>query len=682
MILQSFKNHGKRVDSQYHFIVIFHLRKCFYFMRIYSLLLIFISFCTGTQAQVLMNKDSLLKLIVIAKNDENKVELYINAGQQYETNEPEIAKQYYRMANELSKKLKYKLGEIKYITNYTFVLNMQGYFDSSLILNLRSVELSRQIKDSSYLAKTLFNTGSSYRLKEEYENAVKYYEEGKKLFETFGNKTMLAQSYDILQNLFTGMKQYRRALDYGKKAVKMLKEIDNLTMLGTAYNNLGLNYINLQLFDSAKICFNEGLAIALKTNDKHMEVNLYLNMGDVLIEQGKFKAIKPYMEKALVISREMDLYESETIALKGLSFYFQFVKNYAFAKRYADTAMALALQFDFRNERQKLYAHLSNLAYSMQDMSFGQYYSLQSNLLEDSILNETIQKSTLEIEKKYESEKKEKQIIQLEADKKVQQILIKQKNTLNYILIGAAFSFFLVTMLSYRNYKQKQKFQQQRISELEIQQQLTATEAILKGEEQERTRLAKDLHDGLGGMLSGIKYSFNTMKGNLIMTQENALAFERSMDMLDSSIKEMRRVAHNMMPEALVKFGLDTALKDFCNDINLTGVLRISYLSINVENVMIDQTTAITVYRIVQELINNTIKHAGAANAIVQLTKSNNILSLTVEDDGKGFDKNMLNAAKGIGWSNIQNRVDFLKASLDVKTENGKGTSVLIELKL
>ena len=188
MILQSFKNHGKRVDSQYHFIIILHLRKCFYFMKIYSLLLIFISFCTGTQAQVLMNKDSLLKLIVIAKNDENKVELYINAGQQYETNEPETAKQYYRMANELSKKLKYKLGEIKYITNYTFVLNMQGYFDSSLILNLRSVELSRQIKDSSYLAKTLFNTGSSYRLKEEYENAVKYYEEGKKLFEKFGDK--------------------------------------------------------------------------------------------------------------------------------------------------------------------------------------------------------------------------------------------------------------------------------------------------------------------------------------------------------------------------------------------------------------------------------------------------------------------------------------------------------------
>ncbi|MGZ8559830.1 MAG: hypothetical protein ACXWWC_15920, partial [Chitinophagaceae bacterium] len=156
-------------------------------MKIYYLLLMLLLFYSSLQAQVLMNRDSLLNLLTSAKEDANTVELYINTGQQYESNEPETAKQYYRMARDLSKKIGYTPGEIKYITNYTFVLNMQGYFDSSLALNLQSVELSRQIKDSQYLAKTLFNTGSSYRLKEEYENAVRYYEEGKKLFEKFGN---------------------------------------------------------------------------------------------------------------------------------------------------------------------------------------------------------------------------------------------------------------------------------------------------------------------------------------------------------------------------------------------------------------------------------------------------------------------------------------------------------------
>jgi signal transduction histidine kinase len=180
-------------------------------------------------------------------------------------------------------------------------------------------------------------------------------------------------------------------------------------------------------------------------------------------------------------------------------------------------------------------------------------------------------------------------------------------------------------------------------------------------------------------MLSGIKFSMNSMKGNLIMTPDNAQAFERSMDMLDSSIKEMRRVAHNMMPEALVKFGLDTALKDFCNDINQSGALKVNYQSIGLDAAAIDQTTAITIYRIVQELINNTMKHAAASTAIVQVTKSNGQLSVTVEDDGKGFDTGVLQAAKGIGWTNIQSRVDFLKGRLDVQSATGRGTSVHIE---
>jgi signal transduction histidine kinase len=170
------------------------------------------------------------------------------------------------------------------------------------------------------------------------------------------------------------------------------------------------------------------------------------------------------------------------------------------------------------------------------------------------------------------------------------------------------------------------------------------------------------------------------MKGNLVMTPENHQAFERSLDMLDSSIREMRRVAHNMMPEALVRFGLDTALSDFCNDINQSGALQVNYQSIGMEGVTLDQTTSITLYRIVQELINNTMKHARATTAIVQITKSEELLSVTVEDDGKGFDTSILKTNKGIGWINIQNRVDFLKGKLDIRSRTGEGTSVQIEL--
>jgi signal transduction histidine kinase len=217
---------------------------------------------------------------------------------------------------------------------------------------------------------------------------------------------------------------------------------------------------------------------------------------------------------------------------------------------------------------------------------------------------------------------------------------------------------------------------------LETEKQLTATEAVLKGEEQERTRLAKDLHDGLGGMLSGIKFSLGNMKGNLILTPENAQAFERSMNMLDSSIKEMRRVAHNMMPEVLVKYGLDTALKEFCNEIDRSRVLDVNYQSVGMDKAAIEQTVAVTIYRIVQELVNNAIKHAAAKNVLVQahLSEQEKLLIITVEDDGKGFDKTTLKHAEGIGWQNIQNRVEFLKGKADIQSSSGKGTSVMIEI--
>lgn len=170
------------------------------------------------------------------------------------------------------------------------------------------------------------------------------------------------------------------------------------------------------------------------------------------------------------------------------------------------------------------------------------------------------------------------------------------------------------------------------------------------------------------------------MKGNLIMTPEYQLAFARSMDMLDSSIREMRRIAQNMLPEALVRFGLDAALRDFCEDVNRSGALKVVYHSIGLEALPVDQTKAITIYRIAQELLNNTMKHASASTAIVQLSRTATGLGITVADDGKGFDTSILKAGSGLGWSAIQTRLDYLKGKLDIQSAPGKGTSVHIEI--
>jgi signal transduction histidine kinase len=180
-------------------------------------------------------------------------------------------------------------------------------------------------------------------------------------------------------------------------------------------------------------------------------------------------------------------------------------------------------------------------------------------------------------------------------------------------------------------------------------------------------------------MLSGIKYAFSNLKNNLVMTTDNAMSFERAIDMLDTSIREMRRVAYNMMPEALLKFGLDAALRDFCSEINFAGSIKITYQSFGLKESIIEQSKSIAIYRIIQELINNALKHSGASEMLVQLSFDNEKMSITVEDNGKGFDVQQLEKANGIGWRNIRNRVDFIKGTLDIHSSENNGTSVLIE---
>ncbi len=166
------------------------------------------------------------------------------------------------------------------------------------------------------------------------------------------------------------------------------------------------------------------------------------------------------------------------------------------------------------------------------------------------------------------------------------------------------------------------------------------------------------------------------MKGNLDIPPENDEAYTKGMEMLDTSIDEIRRIAHNMMPETLVKFGLDTALKDFCANIDQGGIIQVTYQSIGIDNYDMNQSKAVSLYRIVQELMYNSLKHAQAKTVIVQLIKNDDKLSLTVEDDGIGFEPTILKDNSGIGWSNIYSRVNLLNGKLDIHSTPKKGTSI------
>ncbi len=572
--------------------------------------------------------------------------------------------------------------------NYAYGLSVAYGLRAGLLFYEMKLDSSKLLLDKAYTviqdkkdkaattqAATILNRYAAiFQRRKNYDSAVAYYLRAMNVFTANGDELKIINSYYNLSGIYKYLNDTAKMFFYARETNRLAANAKDTGLIIRGLITLADAYNFIKDYDSAVYISKKGLALAQPLRIT-FAIGIFNNYtGQYFANKAlQYDSAIKYYNAALTSFKAINTQYDIALALQNLGQVYLKKKEYATALRFSKQALALAQEYKF-DEVQT--TSLLNLVYAQEQSgniaeSFN--YLKRYVQLNDSVQSRNSQKKVFELEAKYQAQKKE---LELQA----KQDIIAQKSSLNYLLSGSTLLLLVTLSLLYLNYRHKQKLQQQRIADLEMQQQLTATAAVLKGEEQERTRLAKDLHDGLGGMLSGIKYAMGAMKDNLIMTLENNQSFERSMDMLDSSIKEMRRVAHNMMPEILVKFGLDIALKDFCNDINQSGALNVTYQSIGMENAAVEQTTAITIYRVVQELVNNTMKHAAAKNAIVQITKLDGQIAVTVEDDGKGFDVAQMHKVKGIGWTNIKSRVEFLKGSLDIQSGPGKGTSVHIEI--
>ena len=649
---------------------------------VYVLIFYFIIDFAHLSGQDYMNKDSLLQVLKNAPEDTSRVYLYIEIGQQYENNIPDSAAYYYLKARDLSQRLNFTTGILKFFSNYTYILNMRGKLDSSLILNLKAVEISKRTNDKRKLATAYGNVGSSYQNLQQYENSINYYLKSSLLFEELGEKRYLAILYLNLCNLYSEVKQNEKAVDYGEKSIAICKERNDIVNLGNAYCNTGVSLVEYKKPRKGLVYLNKALEIAEKTNNNYLKLSVLLSIGDIYLMQNRYEKLKPIVQESYKLSVDLEDHSGEAISLRGYGDYYYHQLEFDKAAEYAAKSLTIAQQFKDLQNQSKALMLLANIAGSRRSLDLQSKYTNRHDSIEKIILNEKITRNIQELETKYETEKKIQQINQLENDKKLQAANIRQKNILNIVLILSLFGLIFTGILIYRNIRQKRIIDSQKISELEKEKQILVSKALIQGQEDERSRLAKDLHDGLGGMLAGVKYSLSDIAGNKVITEDNVLSFQRTIDMLDSSISELRRIAHNMMPEVLIKYGLSSALRDFCTEINKGGVLKIIYQPMGIDEAVLDQTLSITVYRIVQELISNILKHAVASEAIIQLQQIDKKLMVTVEDNGKGFDVLKMNEKKGMGWKNIRSRVEYLNGVVDLQSSPDTGTSVTIEIAL
>lgn len=354
-------------------------------------------------------------------------------------------------------------------------------------------------------------------------------------------------------------------------------------------------------------------------------------------------------------------------------------KKFGEAIKFYNKGLAVAEKYNIPRWLCQYYSGLAETYENMGNYKKANLYNQLNIKMHDALVNEENFVAAADIQNRYQRAKKDNEILKLGA-------VNKQKSILNTILIGSTLGLLLISFLGYVNFKnrskiskQQEELQSQKIAELEKDKQLLAINAMLKGQEEERSRIAKDLHDGVGSLLSGAKLSFMNVKQNLRLSTENKTQFEKSLSMLDNTIGDLRKVAQNLMPEALVKFGLHEALRDFCDSMQSSSGIKVLYLQFG-ENRKLENTAEVFIYRIIQELVNNAIKHAGASEIIAQLTMSNSKISITVEDNGEGFDKSKLTDAKGFGIANINYRVQYLKGTSDIVSSPGNGTSVNIQL--
>jgi len=242
--------------------------------------------------------------------------------------------------------------------------------------------------------------------------------------------------------------------------------------------------------------------------------------------------------------------------------------------------------------------------------------------------------------------------------------------------------FIIVYYYLQRNKTAKKdlKISAQTISDLLKEQEIKSYNAMIDGQEEERKRIASDLHDRLGSMLSTVKLVFGSLEAKIDTTDtENKKKYDQINNLLDEAVVEVRRISHNLSTGMVMSFGLVAALQELCESIDRTGLIRCKLLAYGM-NERLDQHTEIGIFRMIQELLNNILKHAKAKQITIQLNRIADLVNITVEDDGVGFDINESKKSGGMGLRNLKVRAENLNASYTLDSKSGKGTISIIDI--
>jgi signal transduction histidine kinase len=644
----------------------------------YLLLLFFVSWHSSAQ-----KADSLLRVFGYPKNDTAGVLALYDAAYELEQSYPQTALAIYQKGASWSKTIGYNNGVGKG-HNYTgIVWFSMGEIDSALANARLSLPYFDQAGNRRSYAASLNNIGNCYNVWNDTPEAIRYYQEANTIYEKLGEGENRISNLNNIGTLLTRSGNYDQAETYLKDALEQAQRLNFIAGLADVNMNLGMLEETRLQYGEALIFFQDAATHYRALAEAPYLANAHSNMGWCYNMLGNYDQALTELQVAERLLDTFNLPREKANLAANFSAVYANLDNYRRARQVASEALPTAEAVGDFVLQKRILEQLAVSCEKLGDFAAAATYYRRLAEVSRQIFDTEKNNRLLTLERQYETEKKERRILE-------QQLNIQRQNTqkrLMLILFSLLLAAALVGLLWFRSRlrynrriaAQEAELQNRRIREMEQEQKLLAAGAMLDGQEEERKRIAKDLHDGLGGLLSTIKLHFNAVQEQ-VRQLEALQAYQRAGEMIDSACEEVRRISHNMMPGALAKLGLIAAVEDLVEDLR-----RASKLDISIQTQQwasrLDEAREAMLFRIVQELLYNAVKHAEASRIAVQLVHSDQMVTLTVEDNGKGFDPEQAKLTGGLGLKSIASRVHYLGGSVQFNSVAGKGTSVIVKVR-
>jgi signal transduction histidine kinase len=618
--------------------------------------------------------DSLKKELLHA-SDTNTVKVLNDLTLAYRSIQPDSAIFYGELAAQVARRNSFVRGEAQAYSNLGSVYFDRQDYKEALSLYEQAVDIKTGLRDSLGLASLFNKIGLLYQRRNMFEEALTYQEKALSIYASRQMELQVAASHNDIAVLLKNTHQYKRALNEHYNALRLRIKLNDVDGLSDSYGNIAAVYKQLNEIDSAEYFSLLSVDMARLSGERDF-------LGESLNSLSGYKSDKGAYAEAYKLAEESFEIRSAANDKRGMM---ASLANMARARMgtgdvgqaiaYLRRAEELSSSINAIIELESIYPLLAK-AYEEQG-SFQQalrYHKLYKQVT-DSLFNEDLNTRITEMQLRYQTAQKEQQIALLSKDN----LLKEERNKRQRNIFIATLVILVVGGGSYYNYFRSQK--KKELYTTLLKEKEAYSRAVIEAEGEERQRIAKELHDGVGQMLTAARMNLEALQSVLDPSDmESRDLYYKAYTLLRDSSTEVRSVSHNMMPELLVKMGLVPAVKDLVRKVN-GNKLQVELHVTGLEGRLEPGKEAV-IYRVLQELLGNILKHAEAKHAGVQLIQDGNQLTLMVEDDGVGFDIDKHNENPGVGMKSIASRVDYLKGQVYWDSQPGRGTTVTIEVPL